>query len=206
MSKLNFRLVLSLETLSLALIIVGFALLLSSCRTYKDVSTDTTKEHSETSDTTITYSDKVVDIKIDGEKVLNEGDSLKVTPNDSIPVIFDNPCTNTTDTIYITPPSNPKLYNINMPQVIAWGKYGYAKGVVENSKLKVEFHIFDRIIQQTIDSAIIQINVNKLIKDTETKTIVKTRKDLMKLGLPIMLLLIIVAVIVARLPYGGSRN
>ena len=203
MPKQIFRLTMGLETLSLIFVVIGLILVMSSCRSNKIV-TDTVKEHTETSDTIITHENKIVDVEIKGEKSEAKGDSIDIAVNDSVPALFNNPCTDRIDTIYVKPSNDVRHYTITIAPVFAFGDYGYAKGWVDNNVLNVHLEIYDKVIQTEIKDAITKINIKQVIKDTEKVTIEKTKKDMLGRMIPIAALLIVVTWVLTSLSYRGS--
>lgn len=192
-----------LETLSLIFVVIGLILVMSSCRSNKIV-TDTVKEHSETNDTIITHENKIVDVEIKGEQSEAKGDSIDIAVNDSVPALFDNPCTDRIDTIYVKPSNDVRHYKVSIEPVFAFGNYGYAKAWVDNNVLNVHLEIYDKVIQTEIKDAITKINIKQVIKDTEKVTIEKTKKDMLGKMIPIAALLIIVTWVLTSLSYRGS--
>lgn len=179
MQPKHFKLVISLDSAALIVMVLGLLLMVTACGGTKPISNDTVKTHTETENRDTTYKSKDVDIKVKGEKKLVVGDSLDVHLNDSIPVVINNPCDGKRDTVYIKPILPKQKLSVNIESILVFNRYGYSKAWVKNNKLYLTMDILEQTIRHRIDSAIVEINIDKVIKDTEFKTEVRVKKEIM---------------------------
>ena len=206
MTTKSFRWYISLEAMSIIACVIGFLLIVTSCRIGKDTYSKESTTHTEKEIKTTTYKDTIVDVVVKGDSAKEIGTDIVIFPKDTVPIAIVIPGTTKIDTVYVPLPKDIKHYSVNILPVIAIGEYGYAKAWVTDNKLYVEYHVLDYTIQTKIDSAIQIINIDKIVNDTKEIT----KEELQsKWGLWMLLMLLIVAIgsaLVTRLSYGGSHG
>lgn len=206
MSSKRFKLVVSLDSLMLLATIVGFILILTSCRTTDPLINSTDKTHNETVKSDTAYEGKKFDVKVPGEHKEANGDSIRVQVRDSV-VIRDS-------VVYRYRDVDPNDYHINIPPLYARGQFGYAKAYVDNNKLFLFYIAHDRVVQHYIDSCVVKITTERYITDSIriTRNLINSGalrggdsgdKPFMSIGGLILTIVIIVAVTLLLLSYRG---
>lgn len=165
MNLKKLRLSILLDVLYILIVFVGFALVVTSCKSLgKTTNKTVTKTHTETLSSDTTYQDKHIALPFKGDSSDVVGKDIEVLLRDSV-VIRDS--VSLRDSIvYEYRIVDLERFKVNHPPVYAFTKYGFAKGWINNNDLMVNMTVHDHIITAEIDSAVQIITNTKTITNT----------------------------------------